>query len=154
MSPAIKLHLHRPLSIIRAFFSYRNGKTHVDVQPAVVLLTDVGDRVDGVEGSKHGGSGRGVHEEGDVSFGLALQDEPLQLGRDHAAPEHRDKVNIKCGRGYIWWASREVRGHVWSTKHRIKDSPVVRGDLHAVIRAQAAHRRAALDGVVALNTQW
>lgn len=55
------------------------------MHPAVVLLADGGDVLDGVEGAEDRSARRAVDEEGDVALGLALQDQPLELGRNHAA---------------------------------------------------------------------
>lgn len=48
-----------------------SANTHVNMQPQVVLLADVGDLVDGVEGAVDRGTSGGVHEERHV----ALQEE-------------------------------------------------------------------------------
>lgn len=42
--------------------------THVNVQPQVVLLTDVSDLVDGVKGAVDRRTSGGVHEEGHVTL--------------------------------------------------------------------------------------
>lgn len=42
--------------------------THVNMQPQVVLLTDVGDLVDGVKGAVDRRTGGGVHKEGHVTL--------------------------------------------------------------------------------------
>ena len=59
--------------------------------PDVVLLADVRDLVDGVEGAVDGGARGAVDEEREVAGGLVPDDQVLQLGRDHAAPEKRGK---------------------------------------------------------------
>lgn len=55
------------------------------MHPAVVLLADIRNRVDIIEGSQHSGAGSGVHKEWNVTLGLALQDQALQLRGDHLA---------------------------------------------------------------------
>lgn len=54
-----------------------NQSTHIDVQPDVILLADVSDGVDGVEGAIDGGPGRAVHEERQVAFALVTNNQLL-----------------------------------------------------------------------------
>lgn len=51
--------------------------THVNVQPHLVLLANVGDLIDGVEGALDGGAGSAVDEEGNVTFGFTFDHQPL-----------------------------------------------------------------------------
>lgn len=51
-------------------YIYRN--THIDVEPAVVFLADIGNFLYGIECTDDSGAGRSVHEERDVALGLAL----------------------------------------------------------------------------------
>ena len=59
--------------------------THVNVEPAVVLLADIGNFLDGIEGADDRGAGRRVHEEGYVALGLALDYQLLEALGYHAA---------------------------------------------------------------------
>ena len=61
--------------------------THVYVEPDVVLLANVGDLRDGVEGAVDGGAGGGVDEEGQVPLALVEHHQLLQLLRYHPTPE-------------------------------------------------------------------
>ena len=54
------------------------------MKPDSVLLADVGDRLDGVEGAKDGCAGGAVDEEGKVAFALVTNYQLLQLLGDHA----------------------------------------------------------------------
>ena len=56
------------------------------MQPEVVLLADVGDFVDGIEGAEHSRAGRRVHQERDLPVRDALLDQSLQFHRDHLSP--------------------------------------------------------------------
>ena len=62
------------------------------MQPDVVLLTEVGDGRDGVEGAVDGGAGRAVDKEGQVTFALVSDDEPLQLLRNHSPPKVKNAL--------------------------------------------------------------
>lgn len=64
----------------------KDGQTYVDVEPELVLVTDVGDGVDGIERSEDGGAGSGRDEERDLALGDGFEDEALELGRNHLAP--------------------------------------------------------------------
>lgn len=44
------------------------SKAHINMEPQVVLLADVGDLVDGVERTVHCGTGCGVHEQWHVAL--------------------------------------------------------------------------------------
>lgn len=66
---------------------------YINVQPHLVLLADVGDLVDGVEGPLDGCAGSAVDEEGNVTLGLAFDHQPLQFGGYHAAPSHN---TVQC----------------------------------------------------------
>lgn len=46
--------------------------THIDMQPQVVLLADVGDLVDGVERTVDGGASRGVDEQRHVTLQMLV----------------------------------------------------------------------------------
>lgn len=50
-----------------------------------MLLADVSDGVKGIEGAHDGGPGGGADEEGNLALRLALLDEAVELGWDHAA---------------------------------------------------------------------
>lgn len=63
------------------------------MQPHLVLLANVGDLIDGVEGALDGGAGSAVDEEGNVTFGLTFHHQPLQFGGYHAAPSHTTQYN-------------------------------------------------------------
>ena len=63
------------------------------MKPDSVLLADVGDRLDGVEGAEDGCAGGAVDEEGQVALALVPDDQLLQLFRDHAAA--RRKLGLK-----------------------------------------------------------
>lgn len=56
------------------------------MKPKVMLLADVGDRIDRIESAKDGRSRCGGDEERDLSIRDALQDKTLQLGRNHLTP--------------------------------------------------------------------
>ena len=68
--------------------------THVYVEPDVVLLANVCDLWDGVEGAVDGGAGGGVDEERQGALALVEHHQLLQLRRDHAAPEILSGVNL------------------------------------------------------------
>ena len=49
----------------------------VNMQPDLLLLTDVGQGIDGVEGAKHRGARRAVDEEGEEALGPVLLEKGL-----------------------------------------------------------------------------
>ena len=55
------------------------------MEPDSVLLADIGDRLDGVEGAEDGGAGGAVDEEGQVALALVADDQLLELLGNHSA---------------------------------------------------------------------
>ena len=51
-----------------------------------MFLANVGDRIDGIEGSEYGGAGSSRDKEWDFAVGDALEDEPFQFFRNHLTP--------------------------------------------------------------------
>ena len=62
------------------------------MQPYVVSLTDVSDRVDGIKSSVDCRSGGAVDEKGEVSLALVSDDQLLQLLGNHPAPEIKQSI--------------------------------------------------------------
>ena len=59
------------------------------MEPDVVLLANVRDGVDGVEGAIDGGARRAVDEEGQVTLALVPNNQLLQLLGNHTAPAQK-----------------------------------------------------------------
>lgn len=55
------------------------------MHPAVVLLANVRNGIDVIEGAQYSGSSCGVHKERYIALGLALHNQTLQLRGDHSA---------------------------------------------------------------------
>ena len=51
-----------------------------------MFLANVGDRIDGIEGSEYGGAGSSRDKERDFTVGDTLEDEPFQFFRNHLTP--------------------------------------------------------------------
>ena len=68
------------------------------MQPHVVLLTDVCDLVDGVEGAVDGGAARGVHEHRDVAL-RKHRGETLRAGSDPTFTQHKGLTDPLRPRG-------------------------------------------------------
>lgn len=69
--------------------------TYINVQPALVSLTDVRNITDRIKGTQHRRTGRSVDKERNVTTTLVLLDQPFQFGRDHSATiirRHHDTV--------------------------------------------------------------
>lgn len=67
------------------------------MQPHAVLLADIRDVVDGIEGTQHRGPGSGAHEEGDVALRATVNYQPLQLLWYHTANlVRRDHHAVVC----------------------------------------------------------
>ena len=62
------------------------------MKPEFVLLADISDRVNGVEGTHDGCACRGAHEERDVALRLLLLDQAVQLGWNNASPADRTET--------------------------------------------------------------
>ena len=56
------------------------------MKPDAVLLTDVGDGLDGIKGSIDGSAGRAVNKEGQVTLTSVANNQLLQFGGNHATP--------------------------------------------------------------------
>ena len=57
------------------------------MKPDAVLLTDVGDGLDGIKGSVDGGAGRAVNKEGQVTLTSVANNQLLQFSGNHATPK-------------------------------------------------------------------
>ena len=69
--------------------------TYVDMEPDAVLLADVRDGVDGVEGPEDGGARGAVHEEGAAALRQVLGDQLLEvLGPHPPAAVHLDLAAV------------------------------------------------------------
>jgi hypothetical protein len=71
------------------------GATHVYVEPAVILLADIGNFRYGIEGTDDRRTRGRVHKEGDVTLGPALEDELLESPGYHASAlvaRHHDAI--------------------------------------------------------------
>ena len=51
-----------------------------------MFLANVGDRIDGIEGSEYGGAGSSRDKERDFTVGDTLENEPFQFFRNHLTP--------------------------------------------------------------------
>ena len=58
----------------------------VNVQPEVMLLANVGKRMDGIERAEHGRARSGSDEKRDLAVGDALEHQTLQFLRYHLTP--------------------------------------------------------------------
>ena len=71
--------------------------SYIDVEPDAVLLTDVGDGLDGIKGSIDGSAGRAVNKEGQVTLTSVTNNQLLQFGGNHATPATKKKTSANKG---------------------------------------------------------